>query len=431
MPDGASSSNQHKTIPKKEQIKTKREFETRDILADATYELLAKSTFEEDGIHETLQLAFKNIRNIERINIHWCDGEVRAISPWLFFTLNKNGRVMGRNFKYASASIGKAIDNESLACLLAAKGLTSKEGIYSKITKGMLSFPLGIYWNKRRGEVLIYDMDPDNHMVLRAGPDEFEAMRIMFEKASGVITPIMYKKEMRGLIEVCGSNIYFDGEKENADGLIRYAASLARVLGIHKRMQLDPLTQLFSKEMFGRDLINSMEGYLEKGKEFSLIYIDCDNFKKINDVYGHLAGDKVLRNIARRIIESTHSYKDRNYRDGGEEFATICSAPLDVAIQVAKRISSNVKKQMQIETTEDNETKDIEIKTTVSIGVADVRVIDMNAVGNVEEAARELKRIADEALYNAKEEPGKDSIFIAERIDDKIAYRKLPREEGS
>jgi diguanylate cyclase len=178
---------------------------------------------------------------------------------------------------------------------------------------------------------------------------------------------------------------------------LRYAtqklSTLQEKLAIHiEQASLDFLTQVLTRSAFERILNAKLETLKHTGKPFCLIMLDPDNFKQINDKYGHLAGDQVLRSIAFTLKESVRE-EDAVARYGGDEFAVLISLPLNEALKVAKRIKANVEKLVII-------WEDMEIKVTVSMGIAEAKPTD-NILS--------LIHRADKALYVAKRE-GKNRI---------------------
>lgn len=119
---------------------------------------------------------------------------------------------------------------------------------------------------------------------------------------------------------------------------------------------------------------------------FSVIVIDLDHFKDINDTYGHDSGDSVLR-AAAASLSSTVRGGDIIFRFGGEEFVALLSnTPMEGAMRLADRIRKGVAKAEYLSTHGP-------IKVTASLGVASLRP---------RESAEQLLRRADEALYRAK-----------------------------
>jgi len=170
---------------------------------------------------------------------------------------------------------------------------------------------------------------------------------------------------------------------------LRYALNLGETLAALRRLATrDQLTGLLNRREFDRILAEESDRALRFGRPMALIMVDIDHFKKVNDTYGHQAGDEVLREVARRLDGQARSV-DRVMRFGGEEFALlIMETDRPVALEVARRICAIVK-QSPIVVGEQ-----LEIVTTISAGVA---VIPGDAAGGAA-----LVALADKALYAAK-----------------------------
>ncbi|WP_028840667.1 MULTISPECIES: GGDEF domain-containing protein [Thermodesulfobacterium] len=157
----------------------------------------------------------------------------------------------------------------------------------------------------------------------------------------------------------------------------------------------DPLTGAYNKRFFYEILENSFEDFKRYGKKFSIIFIDIDNFKKINDNYGHMTGDLVLKTLV-MIIKKTLRKNDLVFRFGGEEFVVLLpETDTENAIAIAERVREEIAKE-QIEIKQ-NQTLSI----TVSCGVAAINKDMVNP--------KDLIEIADNALYKAKKE-GKNRV---------------------
>ncbi|MED2975048.1 diguanylate cyclase [Fictibacillus sp. B-59209] len=149
----------------------------------------------------------------------------------------------------------------------------------------------------------------------------------------------------------------------------------------------DFLTKLGNVRYFKQVFNERVQQAAEKGEELSLIYLDIDFFKKVNDTYGHQEGDRVLREMGRVLLQSTRSY-DIVCRNGGEEFSVIlpdCTLPK--AVEVAERVRKAV--ELHPFTLSTGEA----ICVTVSLGVAHYPTI----------REKPLLKKADEALYLAKQ----------------------------
>ncbi len=150
----------------------------------------------------------------------------------------------------------------------------------------------------------------------------------------------------------------------------------------------DALTTLNNKRAFDQHISREIELAQRHASPLSLILIDLDYFKRVNDQFGHLAGDKVLTEVAARI-RKTCRHSDLCFRLGGEEFAVILSqTDHQGAWIIAERIRQAI-------AAEPIEIDGHSLLITTSVGVANYRA---------NESRDELVRRTDDALYNAKRE---------------------------
>jgi diguanylate cyclase (GGDEF)-like protein len=157
---------------------------------------------------------------------------------------------------------------------------------------------------------------------------------------------------------------------------------------IYRLMTIDGLTQVHNRRYFDEALEREFTRSKRYARQLALIAIDIDHFKKINDTWGHLAGDSLLRQVVSAIKPKLRA-QDVLARTGGEEFA-ILSPEIDLegARLVAEKVRAIVEQTaMRFES--------VAIPCTISLGVALVRDDD--------DAASKLHRRADELLYAAKE----------------------------
>ena len=152
----------------------------------------------------------------------------------------------------------------------------------------------------------------------------------------------------------------------------------------------DSLVLMFSSttdELTGAANRRRLETYLaETNAPFSIIMMDIDHFKKVNDTYGHGVGDEVLRHFA-RVVQKSIRPDDLLARYGGEEFTVVCRASLEQAARVAERIRGSIESAPA-------KTSAGAIKITANFGVAEYRE------GDTPESVKER---ADQALYRAKQ----------------------------
>jgi diguanylate cyclase (GGDEF)-like protein len=174
--------------------------------------------------------------------------------------------------------------------------------------------------------------------------------------------------------------------------VIRFAFQDALDESFHENLMSsalrDGLTKLFNKRYFLDRLDSELKFALRHQTSLSLLMIDLDHFKKVNDTFGHLAGDAVLSNIASTLSRAVRN-EDVVARFGGEEFAIVLrSIPLDSALHMAERLR-RVIEQTPIHF------NDHTLLPTVSIGVAGFPTTPVKTPAELVEAA-------DQALYRAK-----------------------------
>ncbi len=151
----------------------------------------------------------------------------------------------------------------------------------------------------------------------------------------------------------------------------------------------DGLTGLVNRRGFDMALATCLEQAVAAGKSPCLLITDIDHFKKVNDVYGHLMGDRVIRAVA-HVLKQNVKGKDTAARYGGEEFAILLpDTPLRGAQSLAESIRATVE-NARIKRTDNNETV---ARITVSFGVA---------AYTPGESAIEFIERADKALYESK-----------------------------
>lgn len=162
-----------------------------------------------------------------------------------------------------------------------------------------------------------------------------------------------------------------------------------------KMLILDHLTKLYSRNYLDEKIQRSMA----KDEQGTFVLIDIDNFKQINDTYGHQVGDEVLIQVA-SIIQSNIRETDIGARWGGEElaiyFPKVC---LDIGLLIAKRVVEKVS----------NETNP---KVTISCGISYWNV-------ETKDSFTTLFKRADLALYQAKE-TGKNKVVVQDRTQINI-----------
>ena len=158
-----------------------------------------------------------------------------------------------------------------------------------------------------------------------------------------------------------------------------------------EKARVDELTDLLNRRSLDELMATEINRQQRYGGVFSLIILDLDGFKAFNDNYGHLAGDKLLKEIG-SVLKSTIRSTDQAFRYGGDEFAVLLpNTPIDATTQVADRIRRKVAAKA----------KTGHIAVSASLGLANWPADGV--------AADEIVAAADTALYRAKREGGNRS----------------------
>jgi diguanylate cyclase (GGDEF)-like protein len=157
----------------------------------------------------------------------------------------------------------------------------------------------------------------------------------------------------------------------------------------------DPLTQCFNFRYFHERFEQELQRAKRSDQVLSVMILDIDNFKRVNDNFGHPAGDRVLVDICQSIAENLRAYEIL-CRVGGEEFAILTlQSALPDAIDIAHRIKAKIKEKMIVLDEQQ------QISVTVSIGVSSYQKGD---------SIDSMIARADKALYQAKYN-GRDCVM--------------------
>lgn len=171
---------------------------------------------------------------------------------------------------------------------------------------------------------------------------------------------------------------------------------------LHKTRQdarIDPLTNLFNRRAFDTEL-EQILGIPANAMESAFILVDIDHFKRFNDTYGHLMGDKVLQYVG-KLLKETCPEPMLPVRFGGEEFAVLMPSSNKAT---AASIAEEIRHKIQAIRIKQKKSGDVISSITASFGVAQI-------ISG--EAATSLIERTDKALYRAKES-GRNQVIIAD-----------------
>ena len=248
-----------------------------------------------------------------------------------------------------------------------------------------------VYRDGLQPTLTVFDPEVHDHIF----PGDIDA------PASIALIPLIHQKQLSGSFNI-GSQ---DEDRFSGEVATDFLAHLARIIAVclenilakeHLKYLglIDNLTGVNNRRFFDQRLLEETARALRTSQPVSCLFIDIDHFKKINDNYGHLTGDLVLRHVAQLIREQLRNI-DIVARYGGEEFTVILQQADNArALEVAERIRLHVFKHPFL--TDDGQ----HINTTTSIGLN--TLVPAQLEGDVEPIARNFVEGADQALYNAK-----------------------------
>jgi diguanylate cyclase (GGDEF)-like protein len=216
-----------------------------------------------------------------------------------------------------------------------------------------------------------------------------------FRAKSIMCVPIKNKGNILGVLEIVNKTNHEPFTKDDLALILRIvdhaAIAIERAALYQKMAELsvtDDLTKLFNTRYLNRTLEIELARALRHHTSLSLIFMDIDHFKNINDNYGHLVGSKLLVEMGQLLLKSLRTV-DIVARYGGDEFVMVLpqTSPKN-AIQIAERMRRSIEHNVFLK-------KDgYSFKITASFGVA-----------SYPESARskeDLMKLADEAMYRVK-----------------------------
>jgi len=248
-----------------------------------------------------------------------------------------------------------------------------------------------------RGEIGVVPWGPLHHALGRVGLE-----------APGVLLSVPLRGDDRevGHVWILSEGRRFDeGDLETARTIARRAnAALATAERYHnakERAFIDDVTGVFNARYLLATADNEIQRAARYGNPLSVLFLDLDRFKKVNDVHGHLIGSDTLRVLSKLLGECVRQV-DTLARYGGDEFTILLvDTPHDVALRIAERI------RKRVETYLFEAGHDGTLRLTISIGVATCPVHG--------ESREPLLDAADKAMYRAKSE-GRNRVSSANEL---------------
>jgi len=245
------------------------------------------------------------------------------------------------------------------------------------------------------------EIEPDNiqFKVNKNTSNEYESQL----NSTSLVVPIKIGEQLLGGIGLFShKNIDYKSQK-NFTIILNELKLLMQMKHLHSKTKLltiiDPLTNLYNRRHCQEVVEREFSRAKRYGSDLSIAMFDIDNFKKINDNYGHQFGDEVIKQVSKIVLSSLRN-TDFAFRYGGEEIlAVLTNSSAQKALIPIERIRAKVENYPF-------EFNDEDIKVTISAGVSSTQ----------EElsSAEALTKMADEALYKAKNS-GKNKVILAEK----------------
>jgi two-component system, cell cycle response regulator len=222
-----------------------------------------------------------------------------------------------------------------------------------------------------------------------------------FRPREVIVEPILYKHVPLGVIVLASSSGFGEDVRTLLD-LFRQGLALALNNSIaHDRLQrlaaLDPLTGIYNRRFGMARLHEEFGRAVRQTGPLGVIMYDIDHFKSVNDTYGHLVGDRILRQIV-KVTRSILREGDILVRFGGEEFLAILPA---ASKQDVREAGERLRRIVEDTSVVDG---DQIIKVTISVGGTSYPELSV-------ESEQDLVKYADESLYSAKES-GRNRVIV-------------------
>lgn len=218
-------------------------------------------------------------------------------------------------------------------------------------------------------------------------------------RRAAVLAPLVRRDQLVGLLVLGpknGGDRYPAEELELLSLFSHHVATVLENARLFESATIESLTGLLRRETILEKIGRELERARRYDRPMTLALLDLDHFKEINDRYGHLAGDHLLRHLSRAMADDLRT-TDALGRYGGEEFLLLLpETDADGAWTVAEKLRRRVE---ELEIPMEDGTK---AGVTVSIGLASRRSAGDDLAGATSEAVRDLLAEADRALYLAK-----------------------------
>ncbi len=303
------------------------------------------------------------------------------------------GSILEKTRKLSGAGACSLLFNDELLFEITPLRVTKKINKYS-FNKGV-----GIAgWVMEKGmPAIVHDVSKDRRFNRKA--DLFPDLQIK----SLIYAPLHFKDRAVGVLRLFNKEQglrFTDDDMQLAVNAANYTAIAIERAFLYEKLKSDELTNLFNSRHLHLAIEMEMDRALRYNAPFSIIFMDIDNFKKVNDTFGHLVGSRTLIEIA-RILQNNLRRVDVISRYGGDEFVIILpQTPKKASFLVAERLRKIIEKNIFLRQV------GFSIRLTASLGIA-------SFPGDAR-TREELLTIADNAMYRGKFS-SKNIVYSAEK----------------
>jgi diguanylate cyclase (GGDEF)-like protein len=296
--------------------------------------------------------------------------------------------------------------------LVVGKASPSLKDVRIKIGQGIAG------WVAQNGETVVV---PDTAKDTRFFGQVDEKTKT--ETQSIVAVPVKFRDTCLGVIELIncmGPDGFDNRDLKLLEALADFAAialeNARHVKRIHELTITDDCTTLYNARHMGFILDTEIYRSQRYNYEFSLVFIDLDHFKQVNDTHGHLVGSRLLAEIG-NALKNKCRLIDFAFRYGGDEFVLLLpQTSKENALNVARRLHKMIRESAWLVS------EGLNIKVTTSLGVASYPVDSRSKEG--------LLHLADEAMYLVKN-TSRDSVAAANVgvLPDTVAKSKFAEQQ--
>lgn len=241
---------------------------------------------------------------------------------------------------------------------------------------------------------------------IRLNEEEAGAIKIKLnlkdkDLLNGLVLINMHISELFAVIFILAKNMAFSNcDIDNLRGILHFSRAFFKNFERYELARqltyVDDLTTVYNRRYLESYVNTLIEKNNAENKDFSIIFLDIDNLKEVNESYGHIAGSSVIRNVSETLKLSVRGF-DKVFRFGGDEFAIILPfTGMKGAFLVAERIRDIIKKQPVM-----LDGEGIKLDMSVTMGIATYPAHGRNST--------ELIANSDKAMFLAKQK-GKDRI---------------------